>query len=55
MAFFNAVGRLMRRHHSFFVYRTAEIDRLMHEGGFVVGSIGGGRVWRVAVYRRSVA
>jgi SAM-dependent methyltransferase len=55
MGFFNAVGRLLRRHHSFFVYRTAEIDRLMREGGFIVGSIGGGRVWRVAVYRRSVA
>jgi SAM-dependent methyltransferase len=55
MAFFNALGRLLRRHHSFFVHRTAEIDRLMRDGGFVVGSTGGGRVWRVAVYRRSAA
>jgi magnesium-protoporphyrin O-methyltransferase len=54
VAFFNAMSRLLRRHHSFYVHRRAEIDRLMHEGGFTTGSTGGGRVWRVTVYRRSV-
>jgi magnesium-protoporphyrin O-methyltransferase len=55
VAFFNALSRLLRRHHSFFVHRRAEIDRLMREGGFRNGHNGGGRVWRVAVYRRSSA
>jgi hypothetical protein len=55
MALFNAVGRLLRRHHTFYVHRRAEIDRLMREGGFINGRVGGGRLWRVAVYRRSAA
>ena len=54
VAFFNAMSRLLRRHHSFYVHRRAEIDRLMREGGFTTCSTGGGRVWRVTVYRRSV-
>jgi SAM-dependent methyltransferase len=55
MALFNGLSRLLRRHHSFYVHRRAEIDRLMREGGFTRGRIGGGWVWRVAVYRRSAA
>jgi SAM-dependent methyltransferase len=55
MALFNALGRLLRRHHFFYVHRRTEIDRLMREAGFIERHRGGGRVWRVAVYRRSTA
>jgi magnesium-protoporphyrin O-methyltransferase len=53
MALFNAFSRLLLRHHSFFVHRRADVDRLMREAGFGIGRVGGGWVWRVAVYRRS--
>ncbi|MGZ6372144.1 MAG: class I SAM-dependent methyltransferase [Candidatus Limnocylindria bacterium] len=55
MGFFNALSRVLRRHHSFYVHRQAEIDRLLRAGGFVERHDGGGRVWRVAVYVRSPA
>jgi SAM-dependent methyltransferase len=55
MRFFNALSRLLRRHHSFYVHPRAEIDRLLRAGGFVERHQGGGRVWRVAVYLRSPA
>jgi SAM-dependent methyltransferase len=55
VAVFNAMSRLLRRHHSFYVHRRAEIDRLMRQGGFSSRITGGGRVWRVAVYRRVAA
>ena len=55
MVFFNAVSRLLRRHHSFFVHRRAEMDRFMGEAGFAARYRGGGRFWKVTVYARSVA
>lgn len=55
MTLFNAVSRLLRRHHSFYVHRRAEIDRLMREAGFAERHRGGGRFWKVTVYARSVA
>ena len=54
-ALFNAVSALLRRHHSFFVYRRAEMDRIMREAGFVERHRGGGRFWKVTVYARSPA
>ena len=55
MNFFNLVSRLLRRGHFFYTHRQAEIERLMREAGFVERHLGGSRVWRVAVYGRSVA
>ena len=55
MTVFNALGRLLRRHHSFYVHRRAEIDGLMRDAGFGESHRGGGRVWQVVVYRRSTA
>ncbi len=52
---FNAVSRLLRRHHSFYVHRRADMDRLMREAGFAERHRGGGRFWRVTVYARSPA
>ena len=53
MAGFNAVSRLLRRRHSFYVHRRAEVDRLMRDAGFAESHRGGGRIWQVAVYRRA--
>ena len=53
MAVFNAVGRLLRRHHFFYVHRHAEITRLMAASGFVERRRAGRRYWQVAVYARS--
>jgi hypothetical protein len=53
MALFNAVSRLLRRHHFFFVHRRAEMDRVMSEAGFAPSHRGGGRFWKVTVYARS--
>ena len=55
MAFFNAVGGLLRRHHSFYVHRRVEMDRLMREAGFAERHRGGGRFWKVTLYARSPA
>lgn len=55
MAGFNTVGRLLRRHHSFYVHRRSEVDRLMGEAGFHQRHRGGGRFWKVSVYARSAA
>lgn len=55
MALFNAVSRLLRRHHSFYVHRRSEIDRLMREAGFAERHRGGGRFWQVTIYARSPA
>ncbi len=55
MALFNALDRLLRRHHSFYVHRRAEIERLMGEAGYAERRRGGGRFWKVTVYARSVA
>lgn len=55
MALFNAVGRLLRRHHSFYVHRRAEMDRIMRGAGFTERHRGGGRFWKVTVYGRSPA
>lgn len=55
MGIVNALGRLLRRHHSFYVHRQAEIDRILQLAGFAQSHRGGGRVWRVAVYGRLVA
>lgn len=52
-ALFNAVGALLRRHHSFYVHRRAEMDRIMREAGFVERHRDGGRFWKVTVYGRS--
>ena len=53
MSLFNAVSGLLRRHHSFYVHRRSEIDRLMREAGFAERHRGGGRFWKVTVYARS--
>ncbi len=55
MALFNAVSRLLRRHHSFYVHRRADMDRLMREAGFVERHRGGGRFWKVTAYGRAAA
>ncbi|MDP9467579.1 MAG: class I SAM-dependent methyltransferase [Chloroflexota bacterium] len=55
MTLFNAVSRLFRRHHSFYVHRRAEIDRLLRAAGFAEHHRGGGRFWKVTVYARSLA
>ncbi|MGZ8563442.1 MAG: class I SAM-dependent methyltransferase [Candidatus Limnocylindria bacterium] len=55
MALFNALGRLLRRHHSFYVHRRAEMDRIMREAGFAERHRGGGRFWKVTVYARPPA
>ena len=55
MVLFNACSRLLRRHHAFFVHRQASIDRILSDGGFASHWRGGGRVWRVSLYRRSAA
>lgn len=55
MAIFNAVSGLLRRHHSFYVHRRAEIDRLMGEAGFTERHRGRGWFWKVTVYARSPA
>ncbi|MEP6808512.1 MAG: methyltransferase domain-containing protein [Chloroflexota bacterium] len=55
MSIFNTFSRLMGRHHSFYVHRTAQIDQLMRAGGFAAAYARNGRVWRVALYRRSAA
>jgi magnesium-protoporphyrin O-methyltransferase len=55
MALFNALGRLLRRHHSFYVHRRSEMDRILHEAGFAERHRGGGRFWKVTVYVRSPA
>lgn len=52
MAIFNAIGRLLRRRHAFYVHRQAEIDRILQVAGFARRHRGGGRIWRVAVYGR---
>jgi SAM-dependent methyltransferase len=53
MTVFNVGSRLLRRHHSFYVHRHATIDRILGTGGFAPSWRGGGRMWRVSVYRRS--
>jgi SAM-dependent methyltransferase len=55
MALFNAFGKLLRRHHSFYVHRRAEMDRIMRAAGFTERHRGGGRFWKVTVYGRSPA
>jgi SAM-dependent methyltransferase len=52
---FNAVSGLLRRHHSFYVHRRAQMDRIMREAGFVERHRGGARFWKVTVYARSPA
>ncbi len=54
-ALFNAVGRLLRRHHSFYVHRRSEIDGVLRLAGFAERHRGGGRFWKVTVYARSPA
>lgn len=55
MAVFNAVSSLLRRHHTFYVHRRTEIDRLMRGAGFAESHRSGGRVWQVTIYLRSPA
>lgn len=55
MSLFNLVGRLLRRHHSFYVHRRAEIDRVLRSAGFTERHRGGRGFWRVTVYIRSAA
>lgn len=55
MGLFNAASRVLRRHHFFFVHRRVEMDRLMSGSGFRELHTGGGRFWKVTVYRRSPA
>lgn len=50
---FNALGRLLRRHHSFYVHRRSEIDRLLRAAGFAERLRGGRGFWKVSVYARS--
>jgi SAM-dependent methyltransferase len=54
-AAFNAIDRLLRRHHSFYVHRRTAIDALLKESGFVPRHQGGSRYWKVSVYARSEA
>lgn len=54
MALFNAVGRLLRRHHFFYVHRRSEIDGILGRAGFVERHRGGRGFWKVTVYARSV-
>ncbi len=55
MGIFNAIGRLLRRHHSFYVHRRPEIDRLLGAAGFIERHRGGRGFWRVTVYSRASA
>ena len=55
VAAFNAASRLLRRHHTFYVHRRTEIDRVLSSAGFVASHHGGGRVWLVTIYRRMPA
>lgn len=50
----NALSWLLRRRDDFYIHRQAEIDRLLGDAGFAQLHKGGSRVWRVAVYARSV-
>ena len=50
--FFNAISRLLRRHHAFYIHRQATIDQILAGGGFEPRLQGGGRIWRVSLYRR---
>ena len=52
MALFNAVSRVLRRHHYFYVHRRSEIDRFLRSAGFAERHRGGGRFWKVTVYAR---
>lgn len=54
-AAFNAIDRLLRRHHSFYVHRRTAIDALLKESGFIPRHRGGSRYWKVSVYARSEA
>lgn len=55
MRAFNAVSRLLRRHHSFYVHRRSELERTLGAAGFAERHRGGGRFWKVTVYARSGA
>lgn len=55
MGLFNTLGRLLRRHHSFYVHRRSEIDRLLRTAGYVERLRGGRGFWKVSVYGRSAA
>jgi len=55
IALFNAAGRLLRRHHFFYVHRRANLDRLLRGSGYREHHRGGRRFWKVTVYARSAA
>ena len=47
------LGHAVRRSPArYFIYRQAEVNRLMAEAGFVTAHEGGTLAWRVVVYRR---
>ena len=52
-AAFNAVARLTRRRIRTWVHRTAEVDAIVRDAGFVPRLDRSGLFWRVVVYERS--
>ena len=53
MRLYNIVHALRRSPARYFVHRSAEVDRLMAEAGFVNSYAGGIRRWLVVVYTRA--
>ena len=50
------LGQIVRNSTArYFIYRHAQVDRLMSAAGFEAVHLGGTRPWRVIVYRRSLA
>ncbi len=52
MRLFNLAHVLLRSPDRYFIYRHAQVNRLMTEAGFVNAHEGGTRAWRVVLYRR---
>jgi magnesium-protoporphyrin O-methyltransferase len=53
MRLYNLLHGLRRTGSRYFVYRHAEVNRLMDEAGFANVHEGGTREWRVVLYRRA--
>jgi len=54
MRVFNVLEALRRRPGRYYIYRRAQVDRLMAEAGFGESYAGGTPAWRVVVYRPGV-
>jgi 2-polyprenyl-3-methyl-5-hydroxy-6-metoxy-1,4-benzoquinol methylase len=52
MRLFNLAHVVLRSPDRYFIYRHAQVNRLMTEAGFVNAHEGGIRRWRVVLYRR---